>query len=177
MNNKKVLIAVSLGIFLCMLDTTIMNITLPAIQESLNVELKDLSWALNVYTIVFASLTIPLAKLSELWGKEKAFVCSLGLFMISSLLCGLSSNLTLLIISRLLQGVSASVLFPLSMIIGVSNTSIEQRDKIIAILGVTQGFAAAVGPTLGGVISQFLGWHWVFWVNVPIGLIALVLAV
>ncbi len=177
MNNKKILVAASLGIFLCMLDTTIMNITLPAIQDSFKVELKDLSWALNVYTIIFASLTIPLAKLSELWGKEKAFVCSLLLFMTSSLLCGFSSDLSMLIFARLLQGISASALFPLSMIIGVSNTSIDQRDKVIAVLGVTQGFAAAVGPTLGGVISQYLSWHWVFWINVPVVLVALVLAI
>ncbi len=177
MNNKKVLIAASLGIFLCMLDTTIMNITLPAIQESMKVELKDLSWALNVYTIIFASLTIPLAKFSELWGKEKAFVSSLVLFMVASLFCGLSSNLPLLILSRLLQGIAASILFPLSMIIGVSNTPIDQRDKIIAVLGVTQGFAAAIGPTLGGVISQFFSWHWVFWMNIPVVLVALSLAV
>lgn len=177
MNNKRVLISASLGIFLCMLDTTIMNITLPAIQQSLGVELKDLSWALNVYTIIFASLTIPLTKLAELWGKERVFIGALILFMISSLLCGSSDSLQQLIFSRLLQGISASVLFPLSMIIGLSTSELENRDRTIAILGVTQGFAAAIGPTVGGVLSQFFSWHWVFLINVPTVLIALVLGI
>lgn len=174
-HQKTVIFAMSIGIFLCMLDTTIMNIALPAIQSGLNVSLDNLSWALNIYTIVFAVFTIPFGRFADLYGRNKIYVLGLIVFGIGSIISGLSGNAVFLILGRGIQSVGASVVFPASMTIGISQASVEKRTQAILILGVTQGLAAALGPTIGGIVTQYLGWRWVFLVNVPILLIALIL--
>ena len=159
MNNmsksKLTVVASCIGIFLCMLDTTIMNIALPAIQIGLNVNLNDLSWALNIYTILFATLTIPLSKLSEKLGMHKFYVGGMIIFLLGSLISAFSSNITILIFGRAFQSLGAAVVFPLSMTIGISTVEISDRTKVIAALGVTQGLAAALGPLIGEVLTQF----------------------
>ncbi|WP_165212407.1 MFS transporter [Streptococcus tangpeifui] len=167
--------AMCIGIFLCMLDTTVMNIALPAIQDSLRVTLNDLQWALNVYTIVFASLTIPLSKLAEKFGKQKFYLLGLMTFMLGSLLSALSKDLNFLIIGRSIQSIGAALVFPLSMTLGINTVSISARKRVIAALGVTQGLAAALGPTIGGMLTQYLGWRWIFLVNLPLMIISLVI--
>lgn len=173
--DKVAVIAMCIGIFLCMLDTTIMNITLPAIQEGLNVELSDLSWALNIYTIVFAALTIPLGRIAELYGRNKVYIVGLVIFVLGSVGCGFSRGVGYLIVFRAFQSIGAAIVFPTSMVIGISKTSVEKRQNVIAALGVTQGLAAALGPTIGGVVTQYLGWRWVFFINVPLILLALMM--
>ncbi|MFE4710696.1 MFS transporter [Paenibacillus sp. NPDC056722] len=162
-----------MGIFLCMLDTTIMNITLPVIQDSLGVTLNQLSWALNIYTITFAVMTIPLGRLAEIYGKNKIYILGFIIFCVGSLVCAFSTDVYLLIIGRGIQSIGAAIIFPISMVIGISTVSIEKRSKVIAILGVTQGLSAALGPSIGGLITQFLGWRWVFLINVPLSIIAI----
>lgn len=169
------IIAMCIGIFLCMLDTTVMNIALPAIQDSLSVNLNDLQWSLNVYTIIFASLTIPLSKLAEKFGKHKFYLLGLLIFMGGSLISAVSSDLKLLIFGRGLQSIGAAIVFPLSMTIGINTVSLTARKGVIAALGVTQGLAAALGPTIGGVLTQFLGWRWIFLVNIPLMIISLLI--
>lgn len=138
---KKVLsiFAMCIGIFLCMLDTTVMNIALPSIQDSLHVTLNNLQWALNIYTILFASLTIPLSQLAERFGKHKCYLLALLLFAVGSLMSSLSTTLTQLIIGRAIQSMGAALIFPLSMTIGINTVSLEARKGVIAALGVTQG--------------------------------------
>lgn len=170
---KLTVIAMAIGIFLCMLDTTIMNITLPAIQTSLNVSLGDLSWALNVYTIIFAVFTIPLSRLADILGRNKVYLFGLLIFSVGSIFSGLANSATSLILSRALQSIGAAIIFPASMTIGISATDLAHRTGVVATLGVTQGLASALGPTIGGIITQYLGWRWVFFINVPLTLIAL----
>lgn len=132
MNKSKLTVVAScIGIFLCMLDTTIMNIALPAIQTGLNVNLNDLSWALNIYTILFATLTIPLSKLSEKLGMHKFYVGGMIIFLLGSLISAFSSNITILIFGRAFQSLGAAVVFPLSMTIGISTVEISDRTKVI----------------------------------------------
>ncbi len=169
------IIAMCIGIFLCMLDTTVMNIALPSIQDSLSVNLNDLQWSLNVYTILFASLTIPLSKLAEKFGKHKFYLLGLLIFMSGSLISAISSDLNLLVFGRGLQSIGAAIVFPLSMTIGINTVSLKSRKGVIAALGVTQGLAAALGPTIGGILTQFLGWRWIFLVNIPLMIISLVI--
>ncbi|MFT8927906.1 MAG: MFS transporter [Sporolactobacillus sp.] len=173
MTKKKALVisANCIGIFLCMLDTTVMNIALPAIQKGLSVSLTDLSWALNIYTILFATLTIPLSRLAERFGINKVYLLGMIIFLIGSICSGLAQNLYILIFGRAIQSIGAAVVFPLSMTIGISTVAIDKRSFVIAALGVTQGLAAALGPTIGGVITQFLTWRWIFLVNFPIVII------
>ena len=179
MNNmsksKLTVVASCIGIFLCMLDTTIMNIALPAIQIGLNVNLNDLSWALNIYTILFATLTIPLSKLSEKLGMHKFYVGGMIIFLLGSLISAFSSNITILIFGRAFQSLGAAVVFPLSMTIGISTVEISDRTKVIAALGVTQGLAAALGPLIGGVLTQFLSWRWIFLINIPLMIVSILI--
>ena len=178
MNKKTIItIAMCLAIFLVMLDTTIMNITLPAIQKGLNVGLDSLSWALNIYTIIFATCTIPLSKLADIYGKGKILIIGLVLFGIGSLISGLAMEFYQLILGRVIASLGASILLPVGNILGISSWKVEDRFKIVAALGLTQGGAAAIGPTLGGIITDSLSWHWIFFINIPIVIMALLLLI
>ena len=178
MNKKTIItIAMCLAIFLVMLDTTIMNITLPAIQKGLNIGLDSLSWALNIYTIIFATCTIPLSKLADIYGKGKILIIGLVLFGIGSLISGLAMEFYQLILGRVIASLGASILLPVGNILGISSWKVEDRFKIVAALGLTQGGAAAIGPTLGGIITDSLSWHWIFFINIPIVIIALLLLI
>lgn len=174
---KKVLVitAMCIGIFLCMLDTTVMNIALPAIQNGLNTNLSDLSWAINAYTIIFAAFTIPLSKVAERIGLHKFYILGLIFFLIGSIISASSQNLAQLIGGRAVQSLGAATIFPLSMVIGISTTSLSRRTRVIAALGVTQGLAAALGPTIGGILTQYFSWRWIFLVNAPLILISIIL--
>lgn len=178
MSRKNILIicANCVGIFLCMLDTTVMNIALPAIQKGLSVSLNNLQWAINVYTIIFATLTIPLSRLADRFGINRFYLSGMFIFLIGSILSGIATNLSTLIVGRAVQSIGAAIVFPLSMTIGISSVSLIQRTTVIAALGVTQGLAAALGPTIGGIITQFLSWRAIFLVNFPLLILAIILA-
>ncbi|EHI75457.1 MDR permease [Streptococcus criceti] len=174
---KKILLtlAMCLGVFLVMLDTTIMNITIPAIQKSFNIGLDRLSWAINIYTIIFASFTIPLSKLADIYGKGHFFALGLCLFGCGSLISGFSAGFNWLLVGRLIASFGAAILLPVGNTLGISTWSIEDRVKVVAALGLTQGGAAAIGPTLGGFLTDSLSWHWIFFINLPFVLFAFLL--
>ncbi|MFT8391469.1 MAG: MFS transporter [Sporolactobacillus sp.] len=169
--------AMCLGIFLCTLDTTIMNIVLPAIQTGLHSTLDNLSWAINGYTIVFAIFTIPLGRLADMYGKNKIYLAGLLLFGIGSSVCGAASTSAMLIVARVVQSFGAAIVFPVSMTIGISHVSVERRQRAIAALGITQGLAAALGPNIGGIVAQFFSWRAVFYINIPIVMVAILLVI
>ncbi|MGH1284533.1 MFS transporter [Bacillus toyonensis] len=171
----KIVFLMCLGIFLCMIDTTIMNIALPAIQSSVNTSLEKMSWVLNVYTMTIAVLAIPLGRIADIFGKAKMYVLGLVIFGGGSVLCAFANTGDFLILSRLIQSIGAAILFPTSMVIGVSAMPLAKRHVALAILGVTQGLSAAMGPVIGGIITQNFGWRWVFFVNVPICIIGIIL--
>ncbi|AGL64043.2 MFS transporter [Lactiplantibacillus plantarum] len=171
--STKVIAMMMIGIFLCMLDTTVMNIALPAIQTGLNTDLTHLSWALNIYTVLFASLAIPLGRLADVWGRGRMYLIGLGLFGIGSLTSGLSLSVGLLITGRAIQSIGAAIVFPASMTIGIQSVALSRHTGVIASLGVMQGLAAALGPTIGGAVTQFWGWRGIFLINVPLVAVAL----
>ncbi|MDN6968829.1 DHA2 family efflux MFS transporter permease subunit [Oenococcus sp. UCMA 17063] len=163
-----------IGTFLCMMDTTVMNIALPAIQTDLNVPLSQLSWALNIYTITFAVLTIPLARIADIFGRNKVYVIGLLLLALGSMVAGIANISIALIIGRAIQSVGAAIVFPTSMTIGIESSESSHRDSALLTIGIVQGLASALGPTIGGVITQFLEWRWIFFFNLPPLLIALI---
>lgn len=163
-----------LGVFICMIDSTIMNITLPAIQKDLHSTLETSSWMLNVYTMTIAVLAIPMARFADMFGKNKFYLLGLVVFGLGSLLCGLSASAHFLIVARFIQSIGAAILIPLSMIIGVGVMPIEKRAVPLTLLGATQGLSTALGPTIGGIITEKLNWHWVFYVNIPLCIIGII---
>ncbi|NRD78023.1 MFS transporter [Bacillus sp. BRMEA1] len=173
MGGMKVVLLMCLGTFVCMLDSTIMNITLPAIQDDLHTTLETSSWMLNVYTMTIAVLAIPMARFAEMFGRNKFYLAGLLVFGMGSALCGLASSGNFLIAARFLQSFGAAILIPCSMIIGIAAMPLEKRLVPQTLLGATQGLSTALGPTVGGILTEKLSWHWVFFVNVPICLLAM----
>ena len=171
--STKIVTTMAMGTFLCMLDTTVMNIALPAIQTGLATNLAQLSWALNIYTILFASLTIPLGRLADIYGRARLYLIGLALFLGGSLFSGLAGHVSWLIVGRGVQSLGAAIVFPASMTIGIQSVPAAKRTGAIAILGTTQGLAAALGPTIGGAVTQFFDWRGIFLINVPLVLIML----
>lgn len=176
MKIKQILLILTMciGTFLCMLDTTVMNIALPAIQSSMNVPLTSLSWALNIYTITFAALTIPLSRLADIWGRNKIYLVGLLIFASGSFVSGMANVPTVLIIGRGIQSIGAAIVFPTSMTIAIDTIDQKHRSKALLTIGLTQGLAATLGPTIGGVVTQFMGWRWVFYINLPLVVLAIV---
>lgn len=172
---KAITFLMTIGIFLCMLDTTIMNIALPKIQKGLNVSFENLSWALNIYTIIFAVFTIPFARIADLLGKNKVYLIGLTAFLLGSLFSGISVNAAWLIAARGIQSLGAAIVFPASMTIGIASVNIQNRKTMLTVLGITQGLATALGPTIGGIITQYLGWRYIFLVNLPLIILAVFL--
>jgi EmrB/QacA subfamily drug resistance transporter len=176
LGGMKVVLLMCLGVFVCMLDSTIMNITLPAIQDSLHTTLETSSWMLNVYTMTIAVLAIPMARFAEMFGRNKFYIVGLFVFGLGSALCGLAESGGYLIGARFIQSFGAAILIPCSMVIGIAAVPLEKRMVSLTLLGATQGLSTALGPTVGGIITEKLSWHWVFYVNVPICLIAIACA-
>ncbi|CAJ2233147.1 MFS transporter [Companilactobacillus paralimentarius] len=177
MTMKKKLIILTLSVigFLVILDTNIMNIAIPEIQSGLHVSLTDLSWAINIYTILFASFLIPFGRIGDIVGHVKLLNIALIVFAIGSMISGLASSLNVLLIGRSIQSIGAAVMLPSGMILGFRQVEKDKRNKIIAIFAATQALGAALGPTIGGFISQYFGWHWVFLINMPLVVIVLVM--
>ncbi|WP_143796069.1 MFS transporter, partial [Oenococcus oeni] len=136
-----ILMTMTISIFLCMLDTTVMNIALPAIQTGLHTDLDTLQWALNVYTIAFAAFTIPLGRIADQFGRNKVYFAGLILFLLGSLTSASSSTVAILIIGRALQSIGAAIVFPASMTIGINSVQLNKRNTAVLILGITQGLA------------------------------------
>ncbi|USS87442.1 MFS transporter [Fructilactobacillus hinvesii] len=160
---------------LCMIDTSIMTIVLPEIQTAFRTSLNNLSWALNIYTIIFASMIIPFGRLSDKLGKNKFIFTGLLIFGIGSLLTGISPNLPFMLVARGLQSLGAAMIIPTSMVTAMELTDDHNRNKTIGILAGSQGLAVALGPTIGGLVAQFWGWRWVFFINVPIIVVILLI--
>ncbi|CAK8054318.1 MFS transporter [Eupransor demetentiae] len=175
MKKKSLNLIFVLAIFICMLDTTVMNVSLPAISESLDTDLDTLSWALNAYTIIFASLTIPLTRIADMWGKTRCFLLGALAFGLGSLLSGLADSFTFLLVGRVIQALGAATLLPLAMVMGIEAAAPAARRNTIALLGTTQGLAAAMGPIIGGIVTQWLSWHWIFFINIPLVLVIMLM--
>ncbi|MQS89742.1 MFS transporter [Companilactobacillus mishanensis] len=172
---KLALVSMALTGFMVILDTNIMNITIPEIQSALNVSLTKLSWAINIYTILFASFLIPFGRVGDKFGHVKMLNLALIIFGIGSLISGTAGSLSILLTGRAVQSIGAAIMLTTCMLIGFKQASKEDRPKIVSMLASTQALGAALGPSIGGFVSQYMGWHWVFLINLPI--IAIVLGI
>ncbi len=168
-----VLAAVCLALFMALLDGSIVNVAIPNIAKGLGASFGDVEWVLNAYTLVFASLLVTFGRFGDMFGRKRFFVVGLSLFGLGSLLCGLSPTIGWLIAARVVQALGGAFMMPATLSLTAVNFPPHQRGMAMGIWGATSGVATAVGPSLGGWITELTSWHYIFFINVPIVLIAI----
>jgi EmrB/QacA subfamily drug resistance transporter len=168
------LAAVAFGLFMIMLDNTVVNVALPAIAADLQVGLAELEWIVTGYALTFASLMLTGGKLADLLGRRLIFIVGLAIFTVSSLVCGLAGSGDLLIGARVVQGAGAALMNPATLSIITATFPPRQRGTAIGIWAGVSALALALGPVVGGLLTQHISWGWIFFVNVPIGVLAIV---
>ena len=166
----------STAYFMVALDATVVATALPRMQASLNVGLTSLQWTLNSYGIAFAAGIITAAALGDRFGRRLIFGIGLALFTLASAACALAASASELIAARTVQGLGGAIVLPLSLTILTTAFPAERRGTIVGIYGGLAGAAVAAGPLVGGAVTQGINWHWIFWINVPIGVVALLLS-
>jgi EmrB/QacA subfamily drug resistance transporter len=172
-----VLIFLSLGFFMILLDTTIVNIAIPSIISALHSSLDQILWVLNAYLLVYAVLLITFGRLGDIVGQRRLFITGLVIFTAASALCGLAQDGNQLIAARVLQGVGGAILTPQTLSIITMIFPPERRGAAFGLWGAVAGVAAVTGPTLGGFLVTYVDWRWIFYVNVPVGIVALLGAI
>ena len=169
-----ILIAVSIGMFMALLDVTIVNIAMPRVIVDLHTTVTSASWVLNAYSLVLAVSFLSLGRIGDRFGQKRVFIFGLVTFTVFSLLCGLAPNIGLLIAFRAGQGLGGAALLTISLAIVLGAFPRRQQGMAVGLWGALGTAAAAVGPTMGGLLVTYGSWHWIFFVNVPIGLAAIV---
>ncbi len=169
------LVAVCLGTFMLLLDVTIVNVALPDIQTSLKASFSDLQWVVDAYALTLAALLLTAGSLADTFGRRKLFIVGLTIFTLASLLCGVAGDTLLLQVSRGLQGVGGAIMFSVSLALLADAFRGKDRGTAFGIWGAITGLAVAIGPLLGGALTSGLSWRWIFFVNLPIGIVAVVI--
>ena len=167
------LAAVSLGVFMLLLDITIVVVALPDIERSLGAGLSDLQWVIDAYALSLAAFLLTAGVIADRVGRRIVFATGIVVFTFGSLLCGVAADPTFLALARGVQGVGGAIMFATSL--ALLSTAYHGRERGIAfgVFGAVTGIAVAVGPVLGGAITSGLSWRWIFLVNLPIGILAL----
>jgi EmrB/QacA subfamily drug resistance transporter len=177
-DNRKwwTLVAVAFGLFMIMLDNTVVNVAIPSIRADLGVGIAQAEWVVNAYFLTFAVLMLTGGKLADTFGRRRIFVTGLGIFTAASLACGLASNGNTLIAARAVQGVGAAMLNPATLSIITATFPPRQRGTAMGIWVGVSAVALALGPITGGLLAEHADWSWIFFINVPIGILAIVVA-
>jgi EmrB/QacA subfamily drug resistance transporter len=168
--------AVAFGLFMIMLDNTIVNVALPSIQQDLNIGISELEWVFNGYALTFGVLMLTGGKLADMLGRRRIFVAGLVIFTAASLACGLAASAGMLIGARVVQGVGSALMNPATLSIITATFPARQRGMAIGIWAGVSGMALAIGPLVGGLITEHWSWNWIFFINVPIGVLAILVA-
>jgi len=165
-------LAMGIGILVVTVDITSINVALPAIEKSFNIDLKTIEWIINGYLLAFAVLMVTCGRLADMYGRKKIFLIGLCLFGTASLIAGLSQSAGLLIAMRVLQGAAGAFLWPTIIGICYASVSNTQKGLAIGIVMAVSGFGNAAGPLVGGFLTEYFSWRWVQFVNVPLALLA-----
>jgi EmrB/QacA subfamily drug resistance transporter len=165
-----------IGWAMSLLDIAIVNITIPELQDELSTDIGTVTWVINAYNIVFAVLLVSMGRLADQFGRRRFFVIGLTIFTIGSGLCALSWSVEWLIGFRVVQGIGAGILAPIGFAITVLVFPPQQRGRGLALIAVVALVSSALGPVLGGVLVEIASWHWIFLINIPFGIIGVVLA-
>jgi EmrB/QacA subfamily drug resistance transporter len=168
------LIAVALATFMTYLDNNIVNVAIPSIERDLDLSTAGLEWVVSGYILVFASLLLAGGRLADVFGRRRLFMIGLSIFTLASLAAGLAGNVDVLVSSRAVQGLGAALVTPTTLaIISATYPDPRERNVAVGVWSAVGALALAVGPLLGGLISQHLSWGWIFFINVPIGVATL----
>ena len=170
------LVAVCATTFMLLVDITIVNVALPSVQRQLHASLTGLQWVVDAYAVSLAALILTAGALADRYGRRLVFAAGIVLFTLASFLCGIAWNIAALDGARALQGIGGAALFATALALIGAEYQGPARMNAIAIWGSTVGFAVAAGPLFGGIITDYLSWRWIFFVNIPVGVFAFVLA-
>ncbi len=174
--NRWTLVAVALATFMTYLDNNIVNVAIPDMQRELGLSTAGIEWVVSGYILTFAGLLIAGGRLADAFGRRRLFMIGLGVFTLSSLLAGFAGGAADLVTARALQGVGAALVTPTTLaIISATFTDRRERNAAVGIWGGVGALALAVGPVLGGLLTQHVSWEWIFWINVPIGVATMAL--
>lgn len=168
--------AIILGFFMALLDTTIVNVAMPKMTEHFSASLDGMSWVVNGYNLTFAVFLVTASRLADQFGRKRLFLMGVLLFVASSVLAGMSASLSILVAFRVLQGLAAAIVVPVTIPMSIELFPPRMQGAILGIWGGISGLAAASGPTLGGILTDSIGWSSIFYVNVPIGAVCLILS-
>lgn len=168
--------ALCLGFFMILVDTTIVTVATPALMADLQADVSSVVWVTSAYLLAYAVPVLITGRLGDRFGPKRLYLTGLVVFTLASLWCGLSASLTSLVVARVLQGLGASAMTPQTMAVITRIFPQQRRGSAMALWGATAGVATLVGPILGGVLVDTLGWEWIFFVNLPVGVLAVVLA-
>jgi EmrB/QacA subfamily drug resistance transporter len=169
------LVLISIATFMLLLDITVVNVALPDIQRELDASLSSLQWVVDAYALTLAAFLLTAGSLGDRLGRRRVFTLGFALFTFASFLCGIAGDPTLLNLARGLQGVGGAGMFATSLALIGQEFQGKDRATAFGVWGATVGGAVAIGPLVGGVITEHLGWEWIFFVNIPIGLVAILL--
>jgi EmrB/QacA subfamily drug resistance transporter len=176
-NPWAILLTLSLGFFMTLLDLTIVNIAIPSMVEKLDASLDEILWVVNGYVLVLAVLLITAGRLGDLRGQRNMFIAGVAVFTLASLACGISQNPAELIAARAVQGLGAAMLMPQTMAIVIGTFPGDRRGTALGVWGAVAGVATIAGPSLGGLLVTAFDWRWIFFVNLPIGVLVLLMAI
>src|SRR5437660_5710460 len=171
-----VAMVVIIGVFMSILDQTIVNIAIPRLQTAFGADIHSVQWVLTAYILTQGIITPTAAFFSDRLGTKRFYILSLAAFTLGSALCGLAWSLPVLIFFRILQGIGGAALFPLSITLLFREFPPRERGTAMGFFGIPALLAPAIGPTLGGYLVTFVGWQLIFYINVPIGIVAFILA-
>jgi EmrB/QacA subfamily drug resistance transporter len=166
----RALIVVCVAIFMLLLDITVVNVALPDIQKELHTSFTDLQWVVDAYALMLAATMLNAGSLGDLLGRKRVFTAGVALFTLASALCGAATTPLFLILARGGQGIGGAIMFSVSLAILSQEFHGHERAGAFGIWGATVGLAVAVGPLVGGALTTWVGWRWIFFVNLPIGI-------
>ena len=175
-NPRRTIVLAGLGIFMTALDNLVVATALPVLRTSLHAGLSGLEWTVNAYLLSFACLIMTGAALGDRFGRRRMFTVGVGVFTVASAAAALSPSVGVLIAARVAQGAGAAMVFPLTLTLISEAFPVEKRGAAIGMWGAIAGMAVAFGPLIGGAIVSGINWHWIFWVNVPVGVTLVALA-
>lgn len=168
------LVAVCTGVFMLLLDVTVVNVALPAIERAMSASLSDLQWMISAYALTLAAFLLTAGSLADRYGRRLLFAIGLAIFTAGSLACGIASGPAFLIVARAGQGIGGAIMFATSLALLADAFRGRDRGTAFGLFGAVTGIAVAVGPVIGGAITSELSWRWIFFINLPVGVLAMV---